>query len=97
MEIKYGDIKYFTLIRLQETLEQTDFKKLGFPSYDRLRTEVKFKIDEINAIDKHKNDCPTCEGHGIIENSFMTCDFCNGTGKRLPNPPQQLTNQLKEK
>lgn len=52
MDIKFGDIKYFTLLRLQDQLKSRDFERLGLSSYEKLRFEVDMKIEQIHAADK---------------------------------------------
>ena len=86
MEIKYGDIKYFTLLRLSDKLKNIDFNMLGLMSYDKLRNEVDMRIEQINYQENHKNDCSNCDGTGLIDNSYATCDSCSGTGKRPTTP-----------
>lgn len=90
MEIKFGSIEYFSLIGIELKLKwmERDCNKIGLISYDKFRTEVDIKIKQIQHAHKHKNDCPTCDGHGIVENSYMTCDFCKGTGKRFNPTPK---------
>ena len=53
-EIKYGDIKYFTLLRLQETLNINDFRRLDLLTYDKLRMEVELKIESLKLEHKQK-------------------------------------------
>lgn len=56
MEIKFGDIRYFTLLRLQSTLKSVDFNRLGLLSYDKLRLEVDMKVEEIHLHDKMERE-----------------------------------------
>ena len=90
-EIKYGSIQYFTLHRLNDQLKSRDFERLALDRFESLKIEVETKIREIDYIEKHKNDCSECDGTGIIDNSFMTCLGCNGTGKQLTNPSRKAT------
>lgn len=47
MEIKVGDIKYFTLLRLNQQLSSRDFAKLDLKFFDSLQAEVGIKILQI--------------------------------------------------
>lgn len=82
MEIKFGDIKYFTLLSLQDQLRRFDFNRLPLNTFDKLKLEVDMAVEKIHYQEKHKNDCTDCDGTGIIDNSYMTCLSCKGTGKR---------------
>lgn len=82
MAIKFGNIKHNTLLRLKEELDNTDFHSLGLDHINKLRNEVLIKVNAIEYEHKRENACPSCDGHGIVENSYMTCLSCNGAGKR---------------
>lgn len=53
-EIKFGDISYFTLLRLQDTLKSIDFNRLRLLSFDKLRNEVDMKVDQIDHEEKER-------------------------------------------
>ena len=55
MEIKYGSIKYFTLLRLQDILKSQDFNSLDLLTYDKLVAEIEMKVAEINVKTKPNN------------------------------------------
>lgn len=82
MAIKFGDIKYFELLELERKLKGRSYDKLDLLCLDKLRNEVDTKIKQIHYVEKLKNDCSDCDGTGIIDNSYMACLSCNGTGKR---------------
>lgn len=48
MEIKFGDIEYFTLLELQSRLKFLGYNKLDLLCLDKLRYEVEVKIKAIN-------------------------------------------------
>lgn len=48
MEIKFGDIEYFTLLDLNDKLKYYQYDKLDLVNLDRLRSEVERKIAAIH-------------------------------------------------
>lgn len=55
MNIKFGDIKYFTLLNLRDKLlYYRDYKKLDLINLDKLIIEIELKIESINL--KHKQN-----------------------------------------
>lgn len=48
MAIKFGDIKYFTLLRLQNQLQSVEFSRLPLNTYDKLKLEVDMLVEQIN-------------------------------------------------
>lgn len=53
MNIKYGDIEYFTLLDLRDKLKYFQYDKLDLINLDRLKSEVEIKIEAIHL--EHKN------------------------------------------
>lgn len=55
MNIKFGDIKYFTLLNLRDKLiYNRDYSKLDLVNLDKLIIEIELKIESINL--KHKQN-----------------------------------------
>lgn len=50
--IKFGDIEYFELLRLEQYLKYRGYDKLGLVTLDKLRNEVYIKIKQIEYIDE---------------------------------------------
>lgn len=71
MEIKYGDIKYFQLLRLQDQLKSRSFQSLDLVNYDKLRNEVDMKVDSIN----YEHDFKTKENKKTIARKQRLFDF----------------------
>jgi len=56
MEIKFGDIEYFTLLDLESKLKRWDYNKLGLTTLDKLRHEVDVKIKAIHLQDQQRRE-----------------------------------------
>lgn len=65
------------------------WKKAGVPKEHIMKlTEAFNLIFELNQkmVELEKEvkakECSNCDGTGLIDNSYMTCDSCNGTGEK---------------
>lgn len=56
MNIKYGDIEYFTLVDLQDKLKRFDYDKLDLQYLNNLRNEINLKIEAIHLIHKQSKE-----------------------------------------
>jgi predicted nucleotidyltransferase len=48
MDIKYGDIEYFTLVDLSDKLKNIHYNKLDLVNLDKLKLEIDMKIQKIH-------------------------------------------------
>jgi hypothetical protein len=48
MNIKYGDIEYFTLLHFRDSISSKRYDKLDLVNLDKLRHEVHLKIEAIH-------------------------------------------------
>lgn len=48
MNIKYGDLEYFTLLDLRDKLKYFEYNKLDLLNLDKLKAEVERKIEAIH-------------------------------------------------
>ena len=53
-DIKFGDIEYLTLLRLQDQLACRSFNKLDLLCLDKLKTEIHIKIEAIHLEHKER-------------------------------------------
>jgi hypothetical protein len=56
MDIKYGDIEYFTLLDLRDKLKYFQYDKLDLVNLDKLRIEVAIKIEAIHLKSKDNGE-----------------------------------------
>lgn len=54
MTIKFGDIEYFELLRLQDELKFLRYDRLGLSNLDKLRYEISVKIAAIHEIENER-------------------------------------------